>query len=278
MKVEGFVYLVGAGPGDPALLTLRAANLLATADVVAYDALVSAEILALIPVEVQRVPVGHRGRSLAAAAPRLHPAVLAHAQAGHTVVRLKGGDPFVFGRGGEEAEELAAAGIPYEIVPGISAALGAAASARIPLTHRGVSSSVTFASGQDADGRAADFSRLAGSGTLVLYMATHQLGAKLARLIEHGRPPGTPAAYVAAASTSRQEVVIGTLGDLEHKLAHVDPRAPALIIVGEVVRLRRRLAQAPVVARRSPAAVGSEQGRIDALVRKALEAVGQARA
>ena len=241
----GRVALVGAGPGDPGLLTVRARELLLAADVVAYDELVPPALLALAAPGAERLPVGRRCHGRTREPLRLHPDVLARARAGKRVVRLKAGDPFVFGRGGEEAEELAAAGVPFEVVPGVSAALGAAAAARIPLTHREVSSEVTFATGHDliraeppgrSDGR-----RLAGSGTLVLYMASRSLGANLARLVDSGRPATTPAAWIAAATRPEQEVVVGTLGDLAARVGERGGDAPALVVVGEVVTIRERL-------------------------------------
>ena len=241
----GRVFLVGAGPGDPGLLTVRAVELLRTADVVAYDELVPAALLALAAPGAERLAVGRRCHGRAREPVRLHPAVLERARAGKRVVRLKAGDPLVFGRGGEEAEELGAAGVPFEIVPGVSAALGAAASALIPLTHREVSSDVTFATGHDltradAPGRS-DWARLAGSGTLVLYMASRSLGPNLARLVAHGRPAATPAAWIAAATRPEQEVVVGTLADLAARVGERGRGAPALVVVGEVVAVRERL-------------------------------------
>src|SRR5271165_5295135 len=147
---RGKVWLVGAGPGDPELLTVRAHRLLASARVVAYDELVAPEILAIAPDDAERIPVGRRAKGCRHHEARIHPLVIERALEGKDVVRLKGGDPFVFGRGGEEAEELAAARIPFDVVPGISAALGAAASAHIPLTHREASQSVTFATAHGA--------------------------------------------------------------------------------------------------------------------------------
>jgi uroporphyrinogen III methyltransferase/synthase len=241
------VYLVGAGPGDPGLLTVRGRDLLAAADVVAHDALVSPAILALARPGAERIAVGRRHGG-GVTSYRLHPEVIARAAAGQRVVRLKAGDPLVFGRGGEEAEELAAAGIPFEIVPGVSAALGAAAYAGIPLTHREHASDVAFASGHDADGSHpshTDWAAVArGTGTLVLFMAGRTLAANLARLIDGGRAPVTPAAYVAAATTPEQRVVTGTLATLPGEVARaaLDPAAPALVIVGDVVALRERLA------------------------------------
>jgi uroporphyrinogen III methyltransferase/synthase len=169
------------------------------------------------------------------------------------VVRLKAGDPFVFGRGGEEAEELTEAGIPFEIVPGVSAALGAAATAGIPLTHRACASDVTLVSGHDADGSHQSWTSwehlAAGSGTVVLFMASQQLEANLVRLIAGGRPPETPAAYVANATKADEQVIFGTLRDLVACSSGVDPKAPAVVIVGEVVGRRVR-----VSSRRGPLA------------------------
>ena len=242
---RGTVYLVGAGPGDPGLLTVRARELLASADVVAYDALVSPAILAQVRVGAELVPVGRRHGG-GATSYRLHPSVIPRAAAGLSVVRLKAGDPLIFGRGGEEADELRDAGIAFEIVPGVSAALGAAAYAGIPLTHRDHASDVTFVSGHDVVGdrrSLTDWASLARqTGTLVLFMGARTLATNLARLIAGGRAPGTPAAYIAAATTPGQHVIIGTLDSLPALAASADPTAPALVIIGDVVRLRDRLA------------------------------------
>lgn len=235
MTQPGFVYLVGAGPGDPELLTLRAFELMRSAQVVAYDELVSPEILSLVPPPAELLAVGRR-YGLGKTRYRLHPMVLERARAGRIVVRLKSGDPLIFGRGAEEAEELAQAGIPFEIVPGVSAALGAAAYAGIPLTDRRYASRVTLATGHCAE---AD--RGSSRETVVLYMVAHRLRANLDRLIAEGHAPSTPAAYVAAATTPKQIVISGTLADLA---ARIDPERcsdPGLIIVGEVVALRDRI-------------------------------------
>lgn len=240
----GMVYLVGAGPGDPGLLTVRALELLRAADVVAYDELVSQAILSLVRPEAELLPVGRR-HGAGATGYRLHPEVLARVKAGRTVVRLKAGDPLIFGRGGEEAEELAEAGIPCTIVPGISSALGAAAYAGIPLTHRLHSSDVTFLSGHDVEGSQSltDWSKAAsGKGTLVLFMAARKLSANFQRLIQAGRSAETPAAYVASATTPEQNVIVGTLATLPEEIRDVDLAIPALVIVGDVVRLRERIA------------------------------------
>ncbi len=247
MPTSGFVYLVGAGPGDPRLLTMRAYELLRNAEVVAHDELVTDAILALAPPDAERLAVGRR-RGHGKATYRVHPAVLERARAGQTVVRLKCGDPFVFGRGGEEAEELAEAGIEYEIVPGISAAIGAAAYAGIPLTHREWSSGIRLVTGHEADA-----TRARRQETVALYMAARRLTDNLARLIAEGWPSTTPAAYVVAATTPEQYVVVGTIGDLAGRVADLDPEAPALVIVGDVVALRERIAwfeQRPLRGRR----------------------------
>jgi len=239
----GFVHLVGAGPGDPGLLTVRAAELLRIAEVVAYDELVPVALVDLAPSAAERIPVGRRCRGPAQEWRRIHPAVVERARAGLRVVRLKAGDPFVFGRGGEEAEALAEAGIPFEVVPGITAALGAAASALIPLTHRDLSSDVTFATAHElsgSGGRSA-WPRLVSSGTLVLYMGARTLEANLARLVEHGRAPATPAAWIGSATRPEERVVVGTLADLAARVAAERHEGPAIVVVGEVVTFRERL-------------------------------------
>lgn len=245
-RAKGIVYLVGGGPGDPALLTLRAAELLRSAEVVAYDALISDGVLAMVGPDAELLAVGHRGKGSSRAAYRIHPEVVARARAGQSVVRLKCGDPFVFGRGGEEAEELLEAGIEFEVVPGISAALGAAAYAGIPLTHRQVASDVTLVTGHDllsGAESASAWSQLArGSGTLVMFMASKKLRENLDRLVEHGRSSTAPAAYIASATTARQNSIVGTISDLEEKTREINRDDPALVIVGEVVKLRERLA------------------------------------
>lgn len=242
--MSGVVYLVGAGPGDPGLLTLRARDLLDSADVVAYDELLSDALLACVPPSAELVPVGRRAHG-----PRvdyaLHPAVLERARAGQRVVRLKAGDPLVFGRGGEEAEALRAAGIDFEIVPGVSSALGAAAYAGIPLTHRGIAPSVTLTTGHEG------LAATSPDGTIAMFMAGKRLPENLRRVIDGGRDPATPAAWIAAATTGRQRVVVGTLADLHERVDDSD--APALVIVGGVVALRERIAwieQRPLFARR----------------------------
>jgi uroporphyrinogen III methyltransferase/synthase len=225
--MSGFVYLVGAGPGDPQLLTVRAHELVRGARVLAHDELVSPEILALAPRDCERIAVGRRAGH-GTTAFRLHPAVVERARAGHAVVRLKCGDPLVFGRGGEEAEELAAHGIGFELVPGVSAALGAAAYAGIPLTHRECASSVRLVTGCTAGEPHGE--------TVVIYMSGRRVAANLAELARAGRPASTPAAWIAAATTPRQRIVVGTIGDLGERVALTDD--PSLLVVGDVVARR----------------------------------------
>jgi uroporphyrin-III C-methyltransferase len=244
MTSRGFVSLVGAGPGDPELLTLRAVARLREADLVLYDALAGHEALSLAP-QARWFYVGKRARRRSIAQDAIERLMIRAARRGERVVRLKCGDPFVFGRGGEEAEELTNAGIPWDVVPGISAALGAAASARIPLTHRDVSSDVTFATGHDlvcSRASRSDWPKLAGSGTLVLYMASRALGPNLARLVALGRPASTPAAWIANATRPDEQVVTGTLRDLASKVEGAPGDGPALLVVGEVVAVREKLA------------------------------------
>ncbi len=242
----GKVWLVGAGPGDPELLTVRAHRLLASADVVAYDELVSKEILAIAAPEAELIPVGQRANGYRHHEGKLHPLVVRRALAGRVVVRLKGGDPFVFGRGGEEAEELAAAGIPFGVVPGISAALGAAASLHIPLTHREVSTSVTLATahGSSDDREGELLAGIPSSGTLVFYMGLGKLSERAATLVSSGRSPRTPVAVVSNATLPGQRAVYGTLATIAELVRDAKLEAPALVIVGEVVA---RAVASPVV-------------------------------
>ncbi len=238
---RGKVFLVGAGPGDPELLTLKAARILCDADVVAYDELVSPEILALAPKGAERIPVGRRANGCRHHASRIHPAVIERALEGKVVVRLKGGDPFIFGRGGEEAMELAEANVPFEVVPGISAALGAAASTHIPLTHRDVATSVTFATAHLADdaknAAGGATSQLPPTGTLVLYMGLGKLDETVAALVRSGRAPETPVAIVSHATLHDERTLTGTLVTIVALAAATPVPAPALIIVGDVVAL-----------------------------------------
>lgn len=247
----GKVWLVGAGPGDPELLTLKAVRALREADVVAYDELISDEILAMAPPHAERIPVGRRANGCRHHDEKIHPIVIERALEGRVVVRLKGGDPMIFGRGGEEAEELAAAGVPFEIVPGISAALGAAASTGIPLTHREAAASVTFATAHaskgDGDPKLAVTVPI--TGTVVLYMGLGRLAETAASLIAAGRAPSTPVAVVSHATRPTQRTVTGTLDTIVERVAAAALPGPALIVVGDVVaRAVASAARAPLAS------------------------------
>jgi uroporphyrin-III C-methyltransferase/precorrin-2 dehydrogenase/sirohydrochlorin ferrochelatase len=236
----GEVYLIGAGPGDPDLLTLRAVQLLQQADVVLYDRLVSDAVLARARLDAQRIFVGKEAGDSQSAQARIHDLMIHYARAGLRVARLKGGDPFIFGRGGEEIEALAAKGIAYVIVPGITAALGAAASAGIPLTHRKLAHSVTFATGHLLDEGALDWDSLARPNhTVVFYMGVTHLSRIIAHLRAAGASADHPAAIIERATLPEQRVVSGTLASLEALAADAAIAAPALLIVGEVARFAR---------------------------------------
>lgn len=247
MTARGRVILVGAGPGDPGLLTLRGAEALREADVVVHDALVSGEVLALARPAAERVNVGKRGHETPVLAQTEISALLVRlAREGRTVVRLKGGDPFVFGRGGEEASACAAAGVDFEVVPGVSAALAAAAYAGIPVTDRRHAASFATVTGHREPAASATQVRwrelALGADTLVILMGLRTLEAVVAELVAHGRAPETPAAVISEATTPRQRVVVATLADLASRVRAAGLPAPATIVVGDVVRLRDELA------------------------------------
>jgi uroporphyrinogen III methyltransferase/synthase len=232
------VALVGAGPGDPGLLTVRAAALLREADCVIHDYLVGPRILALVPEGVARHDVGKRGHSTSKSQGAINHLLLACAQRHRRVVRLKGGDPFVFGRGGEEAQVLAAAGIAFEIVPGVTSGIAVPAYAGIPITHRAASASVAFVAGHLQDGPGVDWAAYAKVETLVLYMGMQHLAEHCAALIAHGRSPDTPAASIQWGTLPQQRTVTGTLATLPGLAAAAGLGAPAITVVGEVVRYR----------------------------------------
>ena len=231
----GVVWLIGAGPGDPDLLTLRAQQLLQQCDVVLYDRLVPAAVLARVRRDAERIFVGKEPGSHRTTQQRIHELLIHHAQRGRRVARLKGGDPMVFARGGEELLALARAGIAVIVVPGVTAALGAASGARIPLTHRGAAQSVCFVTAMGEAAAALDWRALAAPlQTVVFYMGAAQLPQIVARLVEHGAPPQRPAAIVEQATLPGQRVVAGTLQRIAALAEAAAVGSPALLIVGEV--------------------------------------------
>ncbi len=244
-RAGGRATLVGAGPGSPDLLTLRAARAIGAADIVLFDALIDLSILDLAPPTARRIDVGKRCGRHAMAQSAINALILRHARAGSHVVRLKGGDPFVFGRGGEELDTLRAAGIPVEVVPGITAACAAAASLQIPLTHRDVARSLHFVTGHGSDGSVPghDWTALASAGgTICAYMASRTLPTVSARLIEAGMAASTPAVAVENASRADERQVVGTLGTLPALLAEAGVDGPTIVVIGEVVALGARVA------------------------------------
>ena len=237
------VWLVGAGPGDPELLTLKAARVLARADVVVHDRLVAAEILARLPRRAERIYAGKQPGRHAMTQEEINRLLVRLARKGKRVVRLNGGDPFIFGRGGEEALALARAGVRFEVIPGITAATGVAAAAGIPLTHRDLAQACVLVTGSRRKGAPdLDWKGLARPGqTIVVYMGLAGLERVSRELIAHGLSPRTPAAIVQQGTTANQRVVEGTLSALPRLAAEARLRAPTLIVIGKVVRLRRAL-------------------------------------
>jgi uroporphyrinogen III methyltransferase/synthase len=245
MSSGGIVYLVGAGPGDAGLFTLRGAELLGRAEVVIYDGLVNHELLRYVPPDAEIIYGGKHDRTRCVSQAELNALLLAKALAGKRVVRLKGGDPFIFGRGGEEAEVLAAAGIPFEVVPGVSSVYSVPAYAGVPLTHRDHASSVTIVTGHDAPLSAADKVDWAGlakaPGTLVVLMGLRNIPLIAETLITHGRSPDTPAAIISRGTTERQETLVGTLDTIAALASRTGIAPPAVTVIGEVVNLREQL-------------------------------------
>ena len=241
----GRVILVGAGPGDPGLLTLRGAAALAAADVLLYDALASDPIVELVSPDCERIFVGKRGGDHAMPQDAIEALMIAKARQAKVVVRLKGGDPFVFGRGGEEAQALHAAGIPFEIVPGISSALAAPAYAGIPVTHRDFNTVLTIATGHEDPTKpesTIDWDKLADPHrTLVLLMAMGNLANICQQLVAHGRAPQTPVAVIQDGTRPTQRTITGTLTSIAELVERAGIGAPAIVVVGEVVRLRDEL-------------------------------------
>ena len=234
--MTGKVFIVGAGPGDPELITVKGRDLLTQATVVLYDNLVAPELL---PPNAKKIYVGKKKSDHSMPQEEINRLLVEYAKNGEIVVRLKGGDPYVFGRGGEEAEALADAGINFEVVPGVTAALGIAAYTGVPLTHRDHNSSVTFVTGHDPD--KIDWTKTGHAETLVIYMGLTTIGTIAEKLINAGRPPETPAVVVQRATTPRQHTIFTTLAELKHvvETAHLKP--PATIVIGEVAALRGKL-------------------------------------
>jgi uroporphyrinogen III methyltransferase / synthase len=239
------VYLVGAGPGDPALLTVRALELIEAAEVIIYDRLIPPQALTGARPDAELIYAGKQGGGESAAQEEIERLLLERGSAASTVVRLKGGDPFVFGRGGEEAEALAAAGIPFEVVPGVTAGVAAPAYAAIPVTHRDAASAVAFLTGHEDPSKAEpvlDWDALAAfPGTLVVYMGIRRLDAIADRLIVGGRSPHEPAAVIERGTLPDQRVVVGTLETIAATAASEDVKAPAVVVFGQVAALRERL-------------------------------------
>ena len=241
----GKVYLVGAGPGDPGLMTLKGKTLLEHADVVVYDALVSPAILGMISDRAEKINAGkRRGRhsKLQAETTQL---LIAKAETNAVVVRLKGGDPFVFGRGGEEMEDLVKAGVSVEVVPGITSGIAAPAYAGIPVTHRGYSSSVTFVTGHEAAGKyrpQVNWQAIAsGSETIVIYMGVHNLPQIIPQLMAGGLSPQTPIALIRWGTRPEQAELMGTLASIVEQVEITGFEAPAVAVIGKVVNLRNVL-------------------------------------
>jgi uroporphyrin-III C-methyltransferase/precorrin-2 dehydrogenase/sirohydrochlorin ferrochelatase/uroporphyrin-III C-methyltransferase len=244
MSATGFVSLVGSGPGDPDLLTVKALRLLQQADVVVFDRLVSTAILELVPQGVSQISVGKSPGKHCVPQEQINEIIVSLARAGRRVVRLKGGDPYIFGRGGEEALVLRQHGIPFEVVPGVTAAAGCSSYGGIPLTHRGLSHGVRFITGHqqiDSD-LAIDWHRVADPDcTLVIYMGLANLEWICAQLVLAGMPAGTPAAAIHGGSTAHQRKVIATLGNLAARVEAANLESPVTAIVGRVVTLSDEL-------------------------------------
>ena len=241
----GRVSLVGAGPGSPDLITVRGLRCLQNADAVLHDALIAPELLREARPDAVILHVGKRGYCIGSTTQEtIHEALVRLARQGLTVCRLKGGDPCLFGRGGEEAEALAEAGIPFEIIPGVTSALGATAAASIPLTHRDVGQSVTFATGHfdpDSPECTLDFASLAKMPVVVFYMAVRNLAAIAAKLIDNGLSPTTPAAILENGTLDHQRTIVGELATIGDQALSEHIAAPALFVVGEIVRYREKL-------------------------------------
>lgn len=240
----GKVYLVGAGPGDPELITVKGMKCIQTADVILYDRLINEELLAYAKRDAELIFCGKLPGYHAMQQETINHFLVRHAKKGKTVVRLKGGDPFVFGRGGEEAEALAKHGIEFEIVPGITSGIAAAAYAGIPVTHRDVSSSVAFITGHKRDGSSEDMkweSLAKGIDTLAIYMGVGNLPYIREQLLKHGKSASTPAAVIQWGTLYEQRTVTATLGTIVEAVEQAQIHNPSMIIIGEVVTLREKI-------------------------------------
>jgi uroporphyrinogen III methyltransferase/synthase len=239
------VYLVGAGPGDPGLITVKGQECIATAEVIIYDYLAAPALLNHAPAGAELIYVGKKGGDHTLSQDEINALIVKKAKAGFRVCRLKGGDPFIFGRGGEEAEELVAEGIPFEVVPGVTSAVAAAAYAGIPLTHRKLTATLAFVTGHEDPHKAAssiDWESLGrGIGTLVFFMGVKNLPDITQKLIANGKSPDTPVALIRWGTTSAQQTVTGTLDDIAERVKKAGLKAPAIIVVGDVVQLRQNL-------------------------------------
>jgi len=272
----GKVYLVGAGPGDPSLITVRGVECLRRADVVIYDHLANPDLLRYAPPDAERLYVGKRGGAHTVPQEEIGTLMVRRAQEGKVVVRLKGGDPYLFGRGGEEAEALAAAGLPFEMVPGVTSAFSVPAYAGIPVTHRAYSSSVAVVTGHEDPTKTASsirWDKLATAvDTLVFLMGVGNLPFIVERLIESGRDPATPAAAISWGTTPRQRTVVGELASIARRVREEGIKPPAVLVVGEVVRLRESIEwfeRRPLFGRRIVVTRAREQaGKFSSLLRE----------
>jgi len=284
MSTHGkLVYLIGAGPGDPGLISLKGVRCLEKADVVVYDYLSNPRLLVHCRADAEKIYVGKKGSRHTMEQEDINKLLVDKASPGNIVARLKGGDPFVFGRGGEEALALKEAGIPFEIVPGITAAVAAPAYAGIPVTHRDMTSSPALITGHEdptKEGSAIDWAKIAtGIGTIAFYMGVKNLPRIVEKLIEHGRSPGTPVALIRWGTTPNQQTVVGTLENIVQKVEKAGLKAPAITLVGEVVKLReqlnwfetRPLSGKKIVVTRSRAQAGDLVEQIESLGAEAVE-------
>ena len=242
---QGKVYLIGAGPGDPGLMTLKGKEILSRADVIIYDYLANKAFLAYAKPQAELIYVGKKGGDHTMAQEQINRLIVEKSQTGKTIARLKGGDPFIFGRGGEEAQELVAEGVPFEVVPGITSAISVPAYAGIPLTHRDYTATVAFVTGHEdplKEESNIQWDKLAtGVGTLVFLMGVGNLSRIAENLIRHGRNPDTPAAVIRRGTVAEQKTVTGNLQNIAERVTIAGLRPPAIIVVGDVVRLRNEL-------------------------------------